>query len=63
LITRFFAPKVTDVSVQPPEKRKIGWRKLVRLKTMLKEDGGGLAATGIGSVFVLFWSSKGQRAK
>src|ERR1700730_10264564 len=52
--TRFFAPKITDVSKQPPEARKIGWRKLVRLNTKPKQGGGGLAVIGIGSVFVLF---------
>ena len=51
LVTRFFAPKITDVSVEQghPE-YQYGWRKLVRLETRA----GLLKSKGIESIFLLF---------
>jgi len=50
LASRFFAPKIIDVS-QPPERRPLGWRKLVRLRA---RDGSDAAKHGIDAAVILF---------
>jgi hypothetical protein len=50
LVTRFFAPKIMDIK-QPPETRKNGWRKLVRLKA---RPGSLAARDNISSGIILF---------
>jgi hypothetical protein len=50
LVTRFFAPKITDVSGRDPEP-KLGWRKLVRLRAL---GGSPADARGITTAFLLF---------
>jgi hypothetical protein len=50
LITRFFAPKITDVSGDVAG-RKYGWRKLVRLRAL---PGSHAEAAGLKSMYLLF---------
>lgn len=53
LATRFFAPKIIDVSDigGPPDTKDLGWRKLVRFNARADSEA---SRKGIGSMFLLF---------
>jgi len=50
LVSRFFAPKITNVNL-PPQTRELGWRKLVRLRS---RPGSPAAKHQIESAIILF---------
>jgi hypothetical protein len=56
LASAFFAPKITDVSVRPGD-INVGWRKVVRLKSL---DGSQAKRQGIAAAFFLFNKFQGK---
>ena len=51
LVTRYFAPKITDVDVPAGGAIAYGWRKLVRLRALASSEA---ATKGLKSMYLLF---------